>query len=90
MSHKMKAEASGFDGIQSYGPGDVVVVDLEHARRVLVRGHGHLLGDNNRKIPLAKAIVALRLPDDDIVRIETADKAVMDMQAAIEAKRKDT
>lgn len=89
MSHRMKALVSGFDGTESYAAGDVVEVELDHARRAVMRGHGHLVDERNRKIPLAAAIAILRLPDDDIVRIETSDKAVMNMKAEIEAKRQE-
>lgn len=89
MSYTMKAEASGFDGTQSYGPGDVIEVDRDHARRALLRGAGTLLGEDGRKVPLAKAIAALALPDDDILAIETSDKAVVAMKDRITASRKD-
>lgn len=89
MSYTMKAEASGFDGVQSYGPGDVIEVDRDHARRALLRGAATLLGDDGRKVPLVKAIAALALPDDDVLAIETSDKAVLAMQDRINSQRKD-
>ena len=87
MNHRIKAGVSGFDGTRSYGPGDVVEVDLDHARRATLRGHGALVDDSGRKVPIAKAIEALRVPDDDIVRIETSDKGLLAVQDRIKSEK---
>lgn len=87
--HRMRMSGAGNDGTQEYAAGDVIDTALDHARRALVRGTGALLDENDRKVPLAKAILELRLPEDDVVAIETTDKTVLAMQAKIESQRQE-
>lgn len=86
---RMKMFVSGFDGTQTYAAGDAIDTALDHARRALIRGHGRLLDDDNRVVPLAKAITTLRLPDDDVLAIETEDKVVAALQTRINSERED-
>ena len=87
--HKMRMSGSGNDGTQVYQAGDTIVTALDHARRALIRGTGRLLDDNDRVVPLVKAIAELRIPDDDVIKIETEDKVVTTLQARLISNMED-
>ena len=70
--HTMKARADGFDGVDSYKPGDTLIVDTDQAKRLLLAGRGDLVGDNGAVLTVRAAAEALRLNADDVKKAAPA------------------